>query len=153
MGDLDKIDPTFKDDLENSKVAVDAVARWLCNAGYPVVTQPTFVRPDTDSRHEFADGGDLGVIQRVEVKHRPTISFTSKEDFPYDTVIVDVKHSWDNARPKPFAYVICNAELTHCLFISSRTSDKWTIVTRESRGRPREHYECPIELVDVRRLK
>ena len=144
---LDKIDPSFVNDLENSKEAVDKVARLLCNRGYSVITHATFVRPDSESREEYSDGGDLGLVQRVEVKRRPKIPFTGKHDFPYKTLIVDVKHSWDNARPKPYMYIICNADLTHCLIVEGATRKHWKIVTRKSRGRDREHYECPLEYV------
>jgi hypothetical protein len=147
---LDDTDPTFVADLLGSRPSVRAVAHWICDAfGNPVVIQPTIVRPSASERFEYADNGDLWIQQRIEVKHRPTIDFKSREEFPYPTVIVDVTHAYDRARPKPYVYVICNQSLTGALVVMCRdTFDEWRKTTKYDThaNREREYYECPVRL-------
>jgi hypothetical protein len=147
--DYDRLDPTFERDLEESKLAVSVAAKWLSSKGYPVVVRPTFVRPDASKMSDFSDDGDIEIIQRVEVKRRQSLTFSSKEDFPYQTLIVDVAHAYDNARPKPYMYMIFNKEMTDCLLVECRTFHKWIKTTKYDRHRNRDRtfYECPIELV------
>ena len=145
--DLDKLDPTFESDLEKSKVAVRAVKDWLSRCGFQVTERPVIVRPTAAERFEYADDGDLDLLHRVEVKHRDKIDFTCAQDFPFSTVIVDVCHSYDKARPKPFAYVIANKPLSHAMVIYVReTRKEWEKKEIWSRNRLRWHYLCPIEL-------
>jgi hypothetical protein len=147
---LDAIDPTFIPDLRRSNAPVEAVARWFTGNGYAVQLPPRYERPDPSQRGEYADGGDLWIMQRVEVKQRPSIPFTGPHDFPYQTVIVDVCHSFDRARTKPFLYTIVNAGMTHALVVDvQRTVPHWTRIERMDKGRRREFYECPIDLLSA----
>ncbi len=148
--DYDASDPTFVDDLMKSKGAVERAARWLSDQGIPVVIRPTFIRPDASRMGEFSDDGDLEIIQRVEVKRRVTTHFTGRRDFPYASVIVDVCHAYDNARQKPYAYLIFNADMTCLIVIDCKaTRDKWFKVSKADRlkGRERSFYECPVDCV------
>lgn len=143
---LDTIDPTFKEDLEASKEVVSAAARWLCDMGYPVVIEPTFVRDNPENRLKYSDNGDLKIQQTVEVKHRPEIPFTSGDDFPYKTIIVDTVHSWARKTPKPHAYLIFNSDLSVVCIIKGETRRHW-IQTRKwdnHCNRERSFFECPI---------
>jgi hypothetical protein len=147
--DLDAVDPHFARDLENSQDAVWHVARWLSGRGHHVTVRATHLRPDPSRLREYSDQGDLEIIQRVEVKHRPDLQFTSKSDFPYPSVIVDVAHAWDNAKPKPYAYVILNAPMTVGIVVLGSSAGKWT---REEtwdrkRNRKRVFYHCPLDSV------
>lgn len=142
-------DKQFLEDLRASYESVMVAARWLSGKKYPVVVQPTFERPEAKQASIYADNGDLAILQRVEVKHRRSVHFTSKEDFPYPTVIVDVCHSFDNANPKPFVYIILNAAMDGALIVDpSRTRHRWTKSEKHDRfkGRERSFYECPVEL-------
>ncbi len=153
--DYDQKDPNFLSDLRESRKAVRIVADWLSDCGYPVVVRPTFERPDPSMMGEFADDGDLEIMQRVEVKRRQSLTFTSREDFPYQTLIVDACHCYDNAKPKPYAYVILNREMTAAFIVDCRaTRQHWLQVTKRDRIKDRERhfYECPIGLVRVERM-
>jgi hypothetical protein len=153
--DYDSQDPTFLTDLRDSRKAVEVVASWLSSQGYPVVVRPTFERPDPSAMAEFADDGDLEILQRVEVKRRRSLTFTSREDFPHPTLIVDACHCYDRARPKPYAYIILNREMTTAFVVDCRTTrPHWAKVTKHDRfkNRERHFYECPIHLVRVERL-
>lgn len=152
---LDITDPTFVDDLRDSQIAVDVVARHLSGLGYPVHVNPVQVRPDPSVRAEYADKGDLVISQVIEVKHRKELSFTGKADFPYPSIIVDVCHTFDRARPKPYAYVILNKPMTVAFVIRSATRARWFKTEKFDRhaNRTRSFYECPIEHVEIMRIE
>lgn len=149
LSDIEDGDPHFLRDLQNSQPAVQKAAQWLSSLGYPVTIHPTFERPSIEEMAEYSDQGDLSVHHRVEVKQRLDITFTCVEDFPFDSVIVDVCHAWDKARPRPSFYIIWNRELTAALIISRKTSRYWKRVRKLDRkkNREREFYECPMEHV------
>jgi len=153
--DYNDSDPTVVHDLLESQKAVDAAAKFLSGKGYPVVLRPIFVRPDASQMSEFSDDGDLEIIQRVEVKQRKDLKFESKSDFPYSSLIVDACHCYDNARPKPYAYLIFNPALTCILVVDvKQTRGSWTRVEKWDRkkNRNRAFYEVPIELVREEQL-
>jgi hypothetical protein len=147
-------DGSFVSDLVESQASVWIVARWLSSLGYPVTVNPLRVRPDVSQMAAYADKGDIEIAQRVEVKRRPNILFTCAADFPYPTVIVDVCHTWDRARPKPFAYVILNSDATCAIIVKGESSDSWVKSSKYDRAknRTRQFYECPIELCKFIRL-
>jgi hypothetical protein len=147
--DYDTQDPGFLDDLRESREAVSVVARWLSGKGYPVVIRPTFERPDSSQMSEYADDGDLEIIQTIEVKRRKTMTFSSKADFPYPTLIVDTCSAYDRKRPKPYAYVILNREMDTAFVVMGSDAGRWSRVTKRDRLKSRERafYECPLELV------
>jgi len=150
--DLDTIDPTFVEDLKASHSAVQVAAEWLRSSGYPVIVRPTFVRPTAEERRQYSDGGDLEILQRVEVKQRPEIDFKDPRDFPFSSIIVDVCHAYDQARPKPHAYMILNASLSAAFVVKCSTRRQWSRVERTARGRARDYYECPLNLTEFVRM-
>ena len=140
----DKIDPGFPEDLEKSKIAVQKTAEFFSGRGFPVIIEPTFMRPDPSQRAGYSDSGDLRLLVTCESKHRPELTFHSKETFVYDTVIVDVCHAFDNKRPKPFYYVIWNADYTSFILIDvHKTKEHWVKTSRTPgrQGRQRSYYE------------
>lgn len=151
MHALDRTDPTFVQDLMDSQAAVDVVATYLRGRGYDVNVPELVVRPDASQRAQYSDGGDIQITQRVEVKHRKMLDFTSAASFPYPTIIVDVKHSYDRAAPKPYAYLILNRSMTTAFKVYGRTRPQWIVTRKLDRhaGREREFYECPIKLVET----
>lgn len=146
-------DPSFIQDLKDSQRAVMVAARWLLDKGYSVTVKPLRIRPTVEQMSEYSDDGDLEINERIEVKGRK-IDFTSKEDFPYPSIIVDVAHSWDNAKPKPAMYILFNKSMTHIALVRRGTSSKWSKVTKMDRFKNRERtfYECPIELVEFQKI-
>ena len=153
--DIDARDPTFVEDLKQSADAVRRAAQWLSEKGYPVIIRPTFIRPTADKMAEFSDNGDLEIKQRVEVKRRLTTDFTSRNDFPFQTVIVDVCHAYDNARPKPYCYIIFNRLMTCSIVVDCKaTKASWERTEKNDagKGRMRAFYECPIGLVSFERI-
>ena len=105
---------------------------------------------------EFADDGDLEILQRVEVKRRVSLTFSTKADFPYKTLIVDACHCYDRAKPKPYAYIIFNREMTAAFVIDVKaTKEQWVRVTKKDRfkNRDREFYEVPVAAIRVEEIK
>lgn len=139
-------DPSFVDDLRASQAYVWKAAKILSELGMHVAVPPLVIRPDESEMADYADAGDLNIIQRAEVKHR-MIQFTGRHDYPFQTVIVDVCHAWDKANPKPYLYLIFNRDASSYLVIHGNTSRHWRRVQRNDKGknRVREFYECPIE--------
>ena len=140
----EKYDPNFGNDLENSTKYVWVAAKLLSNMGYNVTVKCTKLRPSVEEMAEYSDDGDLEINQRVEVKHRPKLTFTCQDDFPYETVIVDVAHTWDSAKPKPMGYFIFNADASAYLVVKGDTSKDWIKVKKydKAKNREREFYEC-----------
>lgn len=149
LSQFDTIDPTFATDLLDSQNHVRRVASWLCDCGFRVEMKPMRLRPAVEQMKDYSDDGDLevGGKGRVEVKQRK-FGFSSKESYPYSSVIVDVAHAWERANPKPFAYIITNEDCTACLVVKGITFSSWTKIRKwdRSRGRDRTFLECPLRL-------
>jgi len=140
-----KTDSQFIAALSESQAHVAGVAAWLQGVGCDVLIRPTLIRPDFESRNEYIDGGDIEIRQRIEVKHR-SIEFTSREDYPYPTVIVDEQFKIDRIpRARLWGYVILNESGTHACCIRSATKEQWSTVRRFDRkdGQERAFYVCP----------
>lgn len=151
----DQKDPNFIDDLRESKEAVNVAAEWLSSHGYPVIVKPIFERPKSSDMAEFSDDGDLEIIQRIEVKRRKSLTFSSKEDFPYNSLIVDVCHTYDKAKVKPYFYLILNKNMDCAFICYSKHQKHWKKISKFDRfkGRDREFYECPMEYVKFTKIK
>ena len=148
LADVERDDPTFVEDLRRSAAAVWRVAQWLHARGNNVTIRPLRVREDIRQMSDYADTGDLEIIQRVEVKHRD-LDFNDKESFraKFATMIVDVAHTWDQARPKPYAYVVVNRAETVAAIVMGHTFPRWQRVKRwdKKKNREREFYVCPVD--------
>jgi hypothetical protein len=149
--DYDAQDPNFISDLRASQESVRVVASWLASRGYETSVREIRERPSVAEMADYGDGGDIEIVQRIEVKQRKTLTFTDKEDFPYPSLIVDACHCFDRASPKPYAYFILNREMTVAFLVMSDTSKQWKRVTKLDRfkNRNRDFYECPLDLVRV----
>lgn len=145
-------DPTFVDDLKASDKHVDKVIKWLISRGNNIRKKDLKIRPDVNLMSEYSDDGDVeiiypnGKIGRLEIKQR-MLDFTSKADFPYNTIIVDVVHTWDNSVSKPEGYILTNKNITAAILVDGNTSDKWLTVRKwdNKKKRFRNFYECPME--------
>jgi hypothetical protein len=147
MYDYEKEDPTFKNDIELSKKAVDLGARFLSNNGFQVVIEPTFIRDNVKDAANFADSGDLKIMLPVEVKHRPTLKFNKKDGFLYRTIIIDACHIFDKHKIKPIYYLIYNHDYTSMIFINVKETHKeWVTVEKYDRykNRKRKFYEVDV---------
>ena len=118
----------FVNHLEQSKEGVWLVANWLNQRhNFNVTVTANAVSNGYEARLKYVDFGDLYINQRVEVKSL-SASFTCKEDWTFGShLIVCAKHSYDNATPKPYMYVLLSKEKTHAIVIMGRDHAKWTV--------------------------
>jgi hypothetical protein len=140
----------FVKHLNDSHEGVISAANWLNSLGYSVTIPPSTVSDSYENRMKHVDNGDLYINMRVEVKTLG-ITFTSRADWKFgDKFIVCAKHSFDNAKPKPYAYIIQSADLKHIAVVHSSTFKQWYSEARkDSRYEDvtQDFYLCPIDLV------
>ncbi len=168
---LDKIDPTFTDDLHVSRIAVYTATHWLNDRGHTVICPPNKTRPEAKDRVDYSDYGDLQValgkdrlrditdfenLETVEVKQRfnnakyPNVdmNFQSRDAFPYPTVIVGLVDHYDKLVPEPLMTIIFNESLTGCLTVSRSDRGSFKTVEKyvQKNGRNQTWYEVPKHL-------
>jgi hypothetical protein len=148
----------FIENLTGSMDAVWNVAMWwLQSIGYPVTVNPQSLAPTREQWKEYADQGDLVIQHRIEVK-QISRAFTSAADWPFGRkFIVCARHSFDRAKPKPYAYIIVSADGLYYASVSVSTAERWYVETRADvrygEDYKQEFYLCPLELVKWGRLK
>lgn len=127
MNTKDRDHERFVKHLQESKAGVWQIANWLNDKGFDVTVTASGVSKGYEDRMDFVDSGDLYINQRVEVKSL-SAEFTCKEDWPFGKeLIVCAKHSYDNAIPKPYMYVLLSKAKTHAILIMGRNHKLWTV--------------------------
>jgi hypothetical protein len=150
----DRNNKRFLQHLRDSHDDVWRVAWWLNSKGYEVRIPPTTYAKNYEGRLNHQDQGDLYVKfqkeERVEVKGL-SAQFTSKDDWPMgNTAIVCAKHSFDNADPKPFFYLLLSADKVHAMFIRSDTKEHWEVreyTDKRYESMRQRFYVCPIQYI------
>ena len=141
----------FLGDLTQSRRAVNRFAAMLRRLGVSAWMPPEEVRPDESVRHQYADDGDLMVQMRVEHKVRTNLTFTCRDDYPYQTVIVDEKYKEDaKSNRRPFLYVIENKAGSCVAVVHWSTRPFWKI---EVRPDPIQKRSCEFYTVDKSRVR
>lgn len=148
MTNLDQLDPGFVADLEASKPAVLAVARYLERCGVTVTVPEIKVRPTVDQRADFADDGDIRCYHHrlghfiTEVKGRD-LDFDHETPYPFTTLILDPVARFKAKGETPFVYYIVNAQLSHAQRVLVPSTQKsWTVEYVNDPRNERGHYEC-----------
>jgi hypothetical protein len=139
----------FVADFRASISAVERFAYTLRRLNVSVWMPPSDLGPDHGTRMEYADSGDLMIQLRAEHKVR-NLNFTSREDFPFPTIIIDEKYKVDAKASLPlFAYFIQSANSNCVAVIYGHTKHRWT--TQESwdpkQSRTCTYYVVPIQFV------
>jgi hypothetical protein len=132
------------------------VARWL-DQWYP--TFMPFERGDStkEEADRYADVADFvslegGVFCRNEVKGRSHI-FTSREEFPYETIIVMSQQAYDKKVERwgpPARFFELSKDRQYLALIDVETTrEKWVegVIPDGVRGYSANCYLCPIDLV------
>ena len=120
----------FINSLRGSKPAVRMMAGYFAERGHDVEEPATSESPRREDWAKQVDRGDLFVNgQRVEVKHWPERTFTCARDFPFKRLMICNKLSWNRADPKPVAYYIVNAPMTHAAIVLPKTRPHWELKT------------------------
>lgn len=140
----------FLKHLEQSKAGVWSVAKMLSEKGYGVSIPATTKAKTHKEWKDHADGGDLFISQRVEVKQLG-YEFSSVEDWPFkDKFLICAVHSFDKAQPKPYCYVILSKSGKNAAAVFSRDSKHWYIEQRTDRryeNYASTSYLSPLNLV------
>lgn len=148
-----KDDKLFLEDLAKSRRAVNEFAGLLRSQGITAWLPPEQTRPNAADRRAYSDTGDLVLQIRVEHKCRPDLSFTCREDYPYQTVFIDEVYNFDQkaAYGPPLAYVIENADRTHVAVVYyAITRPHWKI---ERHFDSKQQRQCDYYVVDKSRVR
>ena len=117
----------FEARFRASRPAEIVVATYLLNQGHTVTLPERRLRANFTDRKEYADKGDVYASgKRIEVKH-------IKHDFeyemwPFDTVTICSKGSFDAAHPRPDYYYLVNASMTVAALVDVKTTyPDWSV--------------------------
>jgi hypothetical protein len=144
----------FVYELQKSRKAVFRVAEWLHRNGKAIRIDPIKVMPRGGNVEEWVDDCDLYADdQKIEVKCK-NVSFTCKEDFPWDTVIVSNSQTVDRNWGLITAYIIVNKEMTHAMIIPTTTKDTWWkgVLKPKNKAGEQEFYFCKTETGIFRKI-
>ena len=144
----------FLEHLDASNPAVFQCAKFFYDKGIQVAISPMTKSKDYNDRLNHTDDGDLYIQQRIEVKGLSR-DFTDGSDWPFKDFIVCAAHSYDRAKPKPYAYMILNKNRTHVAIVYGKSRPHWTTkFIKDSRYEDltQEFYLIPVEHVDFRAL-
>lgn len=139
----------FLGHLRDSVEGVFFAAKWLHSFGYDVTVKPSTEAETHADWKRHADGGDIFIQQRIEVKQLGCTFTESQWPFGED-FIVCAKHSFDRATPKPYAYLYISADQGCVAVLKSETSGSWEVKKRKDsryEGIEQEFYFAPLEHV------
>mgnify|MGYP003140581418 CR=1 FL=1 len=115
----------FQKHLRESRDSVWKVAKSLFKQGFSPTVNYSQVMPEQEPWSSYVDDGDIYLNIKVEVKQRKRMSWTCREDFPYDTIFVCAKASYQRSNPKPYAYICVDDDMSHCAVIYNGTFPEW----------------------------
>jgi len=149
----------FLNHLDNSSEAVFITALYLHKLGLDVRINAMQKAKSHKDWKDFKDDGDMNIYKgnksyRIEVKGL-SCNFTNGSDWSFKDFIVCAKHSYDNATPKPYAYMILNKNKTHIAIVNTKTYLDWEVVTRKDsryENVTQEFYTCPLNKIQWRTL-
>lgn len=144
---------TFQDFKARAEVGHQSemrVAQLLRHWGYPVDHPDLVFRPEHERSREVLSEfartqKDLevgGIV--LEVKSR-TLSFTSRDTYPYPTVLLDTVRGWAEKEKKPDLYVIVSQPTGCIMAVDARRMTSFPVETRTDRSRNHtdQWYACP----------
>lgn len=134
MSDWFKNDALFEDELRRGHSWAQRLAEALTAQGLTVDLTPLVLRERIEDRQDFANEGDLVVRTArgrllIESKSRD-LAFTSVEDYPYSTALVDTVSGWDQKQDKPWAVVLTSQITEARLVIPVSSKPEWRQVER-----------------------
>ena len=140
----------FLANFSGSLRAVERFAAELRKRNVDVWLPPTKVTPDVESRHEYADSGDMMFQLRAEHKVRQNLVFSGRDDYKYPTVFIDEKYKVDSKRDIPlFAYFIQSQDGNCVACVYGHTMPRWQVTKKfdSKENCHRTYYEIPKEFV------
>lgn len=136
-------DQDYINNYKESRYKVNRFANIAQNSNINVMLKP---QPSLDVREP--DDGDMMVLARIEHKAR-SLDFTSREDYPFSTVIIDETYKIDSKKDKVLMYVIENREGTHAAVVYGFTKSLWKVKEKYDTQRERmcKNYEVDKNMV------
>ena len=106
------------------------------------------LKPQADFDAKEPDEGDLTVVARVEHKVR-YFDFTSRDDYPYQSVFIDEVYKVNNKQDKVLMYILENKAGTHAAVVYGFTYPQWKIkdIYDHKRGRTCANFQVDKSLV------
>lgn len=152
--------PAFLDRLYNSRHSVFVAAEWLSAGGYDVRIPAIKGRKAHEKIEDFVDDGDIfiskdgGPERRVEVKMKQFI-FTTKDEYPYDSVLIANKASIDRIGDNLAAFILLSQDLETMLIAKAETRPHWKEVayTAKNTGNLEHFYACDKSLLQFRKIR
>ena len=135
----------FEQRFRASRPAEIVVATFLLTQGQTVTLPKRRLAKDFADRKEYADKGDIYASgKRIEVKHLKR-DFQYRE-WPFDSVTICAKASFDAADPKPDYYFLLNQSMTIAALVDVRnTRPIWTVRKQTD---PARGYEYDVYALD-----
>lgn len=142
----------FVEDMEFSRDAVFAVAKWAHRSGYDVLIPAIVIRPPCADPENYVDDGDIhltgkGERKKLNVKSSRKVTFSGPEDYPYKLIYVSSKKSADRMGDRISSYVIVSKDLKYaCVINRVKTKQFWSVISSYDRDHDirEEVYACPI---------
>ena len=126
-----KNDELFFSELKKGRKYELYIAILLLDMGFTVSVPRLCIRKEFEEINKFSESqGDVFVSTGdkmpiiLEVKSRD-LEFTSVSDYPYDSIFVDTKSSWEKKSVKPRAIVIVSQKTGASIVVSSKTKEFW----------------------------
>ncbi len=111
------------------------VAEFLRDNNFSVDIPALEIREDVKDIPNFSNLPDILWGDKIfEVKSR-NLKFSSPQDYPYETVIVDTVSSWRAKQIKPAGYICISTKTKQMICLSSHTKIFWTKSCRYDRTR------------------
>jgi hypothetical protein len=148
MRDWFQNDSLFLRERRLGNLYADQVAERLRQAGLIVAIPPQGVRESIRDAPAYLDSKDLWCAGRwIEVKSR-RVRFTSPEDFPFQTIMVDTVSGWNAKTDKPFVYACISRPTGAIIYTPGDNPSSWIREKKhdQMRGFEDEFYLAPREL-------
>jgi len=124
--DWSQNDELFFSELKQGNSWQALPALFLTLQGFKVEMPNLTIRENIQEADKYKNSVDLVINGKIlECKSRNE-KFTSINDFPYETIIVDTVSGYDAKNPKPTAYIMISKVTGSMLCLPSHSSSKWT---------------------------
>lgn len=127
---------SFRKSLTSGHKAEQAWVEKARRLGLSVAHGKKVVLTRHNKMKDHCGNPDAALLMTVEIKERG-LTFTSPEDFPYDTVFVDDLRGLGKETLRPFAYVFVSRTTGHWVWVTPLDrDDSWTetVVMDTTRG-------------------
>jgi hypothetical protein len=146
-------DALFLEQLAEGHRWAEHAAERLRSAGIAVQVTPMEVRAHIDDRADFADEWDMSVGSRapcrLDVKSR-NLAFTSIDDYPFETALVDTVAGWEAKERHPHAIILVSQKTEALVVIPVSTRGSWTRARRFDRVRGIEDVFYEVDRRELR---